>query len=161
MKLGILADTHGRLPTQIHDFFQGVEAILHAGDVGRDEVFIELQTIAPVHAVRGNMDLPGSLAWSCPEEAAMPFAGVQFLIVHDLGPLTPANRYRSRIIQYYQPQVIIFGHTHVPYLQTHQNVLYCNPGSAASGRSGHPPSVGLLEIVQTRVAANILPINKQ
>lgn len=158
MKLGILSDTHGHLPVQVHSLFAEVDAILHAGDIGNDNILLELQTIAPVIAVRGNMDRSGATA-SYQDFLVTSFDGVPFLLVHDLGfPPTVIKKRIQEMIRKYAPQVVVFGHTHKPYLRYLGNILYFNPGSAMSGRAGKPESVGILEIHHSQVEAAIIPL---
>jgi uncharacterized protein len=159
MKLGVISDTHGHVHPHIHTLFSQVAAILHAGDMGNDETLIELQRIAPVTAVRGNMDRFGTTAASFNDYVVPTFAGVLFLIVHDLGSPKRISRSLQPIIERYQPRVIIFGHTHTPYLHTHGDVLYFNPGSATSGRSGRPESIGFLDILDGQVTGAIVPLS--
>ena len=157
MKLGLISDTHGYLHPRIHDLFSGVDEILHAGDMDTDEVLIELQTIAPVTAVRGNMDMRGRVAVQH-ELLLHTCDGMRMLLVHDLTMPHHLRRPVSEAMQQHAPQIVVFGHTHVPYWASHQNVLYINPGSASKGRQGSLASVALLEIVNDRATGHHLPL---
>ncbi len=156
MKLGIISDTHGFLNNRIHQLFEGIDAILHAGDIG-DDVYIELQTIAPVTAVRGNMDRYGHTA-TLREWVGTSFADKRIFLVHDLGA---PQRIKSSLLpslEQYLPHIVIFGHTHVPYAAMLNDVFYFNPGSARQGRSGSKASVGLLEIHNAHVDHSVIPL---
>jgi putative phosphoesterase len=157
MKLGIISDTHGYLHPKVHTLFEGVDWIIHAGDIGKEDVLFELQTIAPVIAVRGNMDRWRAIT-SYREFTVKAFDGVQFFIVHDLGTPYVIKKHLLSMIQKYQPQVIVFGHTHKPYIEYFGETLYFNPGSSTSGRSGKKESIGLIETVNSHVSGKIIPL---
>lgn len=157
MKLGILSDTHGHLNAQIHSVFHGIDAIIHAGDIGNDDILLELETIAPVTAVRGNMDKHGRPA-AFHEFVVTSFDGITCLVTHDLGAPPTIKSHLQPVITRYQPHVIIFGHTHKPYSRYLGDVLYFNPGSATSGRSAHNQTVGLFTIIDGKVTPSIIPL---
>jgi putative phosphoesterase len=157
MKLGIISDTHSHLNPQIHKLFCGVDAIIHAGDIGSDDILIELQTIAPVTTVRGNMDRHGTVSLS-PEFTVTAFDGILFFIVHDLGTPIVIKKHLVPLLRKYAPQVVVFGHTHKPYARSIGDTFYFNPGSATSGRSGSSESVGLIETNYSPIQATILPL---
>ena len=158
MKLGIISDTHGYLDPKIHSIFHGVDQIIHAGDIEDEDILIELQTIAPVTAVRGNMDRFGRLARQR-EFIGTHFDRIRFFIVHDIGsPLAVKPRLRQ-VIDRYLPHVIVFGHTHQPYSAYIHNILYFNPGSASRGRGGNKNSVGLLSLQNSQCDGEIIPLN--
>ena len=148
MKLGIISDTHGHLHNQVFSLFGGVDNIIHAGDIGNEDIIIELQAIAPVTAVRGNMDRFGKSA-TYQEFIARPFDGIRFFIVHDIGSPYCVKKHLLHPIQHYSPHVIIFGHTHKPHTEYINDVLYFNPGSSSQGRSGKKRSVFLKLKLQT------------
>ena len=158
MKLGLISDTHGYLHPRIHDLFSGVDEILHAGDMDTDEVLIELQTIAPVTAVRGNMDMRGRVAVQH-ELLLHTCDGMRMLLVHDLTLPHHLKRAVAEAMRQHAPHIVVFGHTHVPYWAHHQDVLYINPGSASKGRQGSGQRVALLEIVNGRVTGQHLPLD--
>lgn len=142
MKVGVISDTHGRLPPRILELFAGVGHILHAGDIGRGDVLDVLGTVAPVTAVVGNMDWGlGGPVFQTWEES-----GTRFLVTHDVGdPSAPRSPVREKLLAE-KPHVVVFGHTHVPYAVRHGDVLFFNPGSAGKRKPGHPLSVAVLEI---------------
>jgi putative phosphoesterase len=144
VRLGILSDTHGLLRPEIFAVFQGVDRILHAGDIGELELLTELETIAPVTAVWGNTD-GFELRGRIPEVIETRIEGFDFLLLHghQFGAPTPEKLNRA----YPQAEVIIFGHTHRPLLTlVDQVVTAMNPGGAGPFRFGLPVSVGIMEL---------------
>jgi uncharacterized protein len=153
IKIGIISDTHGMLTRQAHDALNGVDYILHAGDIGTPEVLQLLNTIAPVHAVRGNMD-GGAWCRDLPLTDMVELHATIFYMLHDLNTLdldpTAAG-----------VQVVIHGHTHQAANKTHAGVLYFNPGSASRpGRPGGPLTMGILELSQGRVDPQIVVLSR-
>lgn len=144
MRLGIISDTHGLLRPEVFPLFQGVDRILHAGDVGELDLLSELATIAPVTAVWGNTD-GFELRDRIPERIETRIEGFDFLLMHghQLGVPTPEKLNRA----YPSAEVIIFGHTHKPLLTiVDQVVTVMNPGGAGPFRFGLPASVGIMEL---------------
>ena len=140
VKLGIISDTHGTVPAAVHDALAGADHILHAGDVGPVDVITELEAIAPVTAVRGNTDFAVDL----PETRLIEFGGKKFLIHHIVDFPVPSNTVRTLLAEE-QPQVVVFGHTHMPCNELLDGVLYLNPGSPAPPRGGAAASVAIVE----------------
>jgi hypothetical protein len=144
VRLGIISDTHGLLRPEVFPLFQGVDRILHAGDVGELDLLSELATIAPVTAVWGNTD-GFELRDRIPERIETRIEGFDFLLLHghQLGVPTPEKLNRA----YPSAEVIIFGHTHKPLLTiVDQVVTVMNPGGAGPFRFGLPASVGIMEL---------------
>lgn len=136
-RVGLISDTHGHLDPRVHRAFDGVDAILHAGDVCGDAVLYELLSIAPnVVAVRGNCDRGGD-AWGLEQVATPLIAGVRFLVIHELDDL----RVRPADVD-----VIVFGHTHQPAVRFEHSVWYVNPGSASQRRRMPSRSVAVVDI---------------
>ncbi|SVE60369.1 uncharacterized protein METZ01_LOCUS513223, partial [marine metagenome] len=140
MKIGIISDTHGHVPNAVHDALAGADHILHAGDVGPMEVITELESIAPVSAVLGNTDYSIQL----PQTHIQSFVSQKFLVHHIVDLPVPVQLVRVAIADE-QPNVVVFGHTHVPYNEHHDGVLFLNPGSASSPRGDSAPSVAIVE----------------
>jgi uncharacterized protein len=137
-QVGVISDTHGLLRPQAVEALRGVELILHAGDVGAPEVLEELRKIAPVLAVRGNVDID-PWARRLPETELVEVAGVSIFMLHslaelDLDPKAGAIR------------VVVFGHSHRPEATVKDGVLYLNPGAAGPRRFSLPVSVARLKI---------------
>ena len=138
MRIGVISDTHGLLRPEALLALQGVQLILHAGDVGSSEILTRLKTIAPVFAVRGNVDTQ-PWAQELPLTTVVETSGFHFYVLHDLKDLD------------LKPQAagfdaVISGHTHVPEQRLEEGVLYLNPGSAGPRRFRLPVSLALLEI---------------
>jgi putative phosphoesterase len=142
MRIGLISDTHGQLRPQILEHFASVDLILHAGDVGSQDVLTELETLAPVHAVSGNTD-PFPLLSELPEIQELQLAGRRVIITHGhrLDPLTPAELCRH----YPEARIIVYGHTHRPYVGRTNGTLVVNPGAAGPARFRLKPSVATLE----------------
>jgi hypothetical protein len=141
MKLGIVSDTHGLLRPEVAPALHSVDQILHLGDVGKISVLDELAKIAPVTAVRGNVDREGACA-RLPETEVVLIEGQYIYMLHDLKSLhlDPAAAKFA---------VVLHGHTHVPNFYTKKGVLYFNPGSCGPRRFELPVTVGLLTIPQS------------
>ncbi|MCS7082185.1 MAG: metallophosphoesterase family protein [Bacteroidota bacterium] len=131
--VGLLSDTHGYVHPRLGEVFQGVDFLLHAGDVGRPEVLWELESIAPVRAVWGNVD-DWTLRRMLPEWLEETWEGVHLLMTH-IGGVPPRwpQGIRDRL-ERTQPDVFICGHSHVPYAGRWGRTLVLNPG--ACGREG-------------------------
>ena len=138
MKIGIVSDTHGLFRPEIAPTLDGVERILHLGDVGKPAVLAELAKIAPVTAVRGNVDREGPCA-ELPETDVVLIADRYVYMLHDLHTLhldPAAGKFAA----------VLSGHTHVPNFYTRKGVLYFNPGSCGPRRFRLPVTVGLLTV---------------
>ena len=140
MKIGIISDTHGHVPNAVHDALAGADHILHAGDVGPMEVITELESIAPVSAVLGNTDYSIQL----PQMHVQSFTSQKFLVHHIVDLSVPSQLVRV-VMADEQPNVVVFGHTHMPYNEYHDGVLFLNPGSASNPRGDSAPSVAIVE----------------
>jgi putative phosphoesterase len=138
MRIGIISDTHGLLRPEALAALAGVDAILHAGDVGGVEILERLRQIAPVTAIRGNVDGFGPCS-QLPETEVVEFAGSSMYMLHDVQALDldPAAASFAAVIS---------GHSHQPKILTHKGVLYFNPGSAGPRRFSLPVSLGFLDI---------------
>lgn len=139
-RLGVVSDTHGRLSPDVLAALEGVDGILHAGDVGSLEVLTGLEAIAPVWAVRGNVD---RAPWSAdlPHERLIEVGGRRILLGHIREDLLRAGDPQIRGLD-----ALIFGHSHRPLEEWHAGVLYLNPGSAGPRRFRLPRAVALLEV---------------
>lgn len=143
MRLGVISDTHGRVHPRVAELFAGVDAILHAGDIGGEHVLEELQKIAPVTAVAGNVD--GFRCGTAGEFARFQHSASSILLVHILdNPSDPREEVRDELAGA-GASVVVFGHSHLPHNETLENVLFFNPASAGARRFDYPTSVGFLE----------------
>ncbi len=136
--VGVIADSHGELSRAVIRAFRDVDLIIHAGDSERQEVLDALRDIAPVHAVRGNMD-SGAWAARLPRGDVIQAEDALLYALHDRDELSFAPSAAGF-------DAVIYGHTHKPNLYRDGGVLYLNPGSASRPRSGYEPSVALLEV---------------
>ena len=153
MQIGIISDTHGHVPNAVHDALAGVDHILHAGDVGPMDVITELETIAPVSAVLGNTDC----AIQLPQIRIETFVGQKFLIHHIVDLPVPSKLVRTTMADE-KPNVVVFGHTHMPCSEHHDGVLFLNPGSASSPRGGNAPSVVMVECNKTDLSVDFVEL---
>lgn len=142
MRIGLISDTHGRLRNEVFDALAGVEAILHAGDVGPPDLIVELEAIAPVTAVWGNTD-GHELRTTLPEVATIDLDGWRVVIAH--GHQLGSPRPETLRAAHPDADVILYGHTHRPLVDP-GDILVVNPGSAGAARFGIPPSVGVLSL---------------
>jgi putative phosphoesterase len=138
MKIGVVSDTHGLLRPEVLPALEGVEQILHLGDVGEPSILKELKKIAPVHAVRGNIDREGACS-HLPETDVLLFEGHYLYLLHDIGTLhlDPAAAKFS---------TVLYGHSHRPATMHKKGVLYFNPGSCGPRRFDLSPTIGLLTL---------------
>lgn len=150
MKIGVISDTHGLLRPEAFAALDGVERILHAGDVGGRAILEALSRIAPVSAVRGNVDRD---RWGAtlPETEVVEIAGISIYMLHDLAELDlepAAAGFR----------IVVYGHSHRPKMEEKDGVLYFNPGSAGRRRFRLPVSVGRLEIRSGQVFGELVSL---
>ncbi len=154
MKIGVISDTHSFFDPKIPQLFQGVDHILHAGDVGTAMITAQLEQIAPVTAVLGNSDqfLPYN------ETEVVELAGRKYLVHHIVShPRALDEPVRSRVARE-QPDVVVFGHTHKAFCQMFGEVLYFNPGYAGTPRPGVERSVAILRWDGGNVRPDFLPL---
>jgi putative phosphoesterase len=149
--IGLISDTHGLVRPRVHDALAGVELILHAGDVGGDEVLDELALIAPVLAVYGNTDAPGQRRLTDTIERTIGRVSIHVSHGHELGSPTPA-----RLLARYAAQVIVYGHTHRQHVAEVDGRLVVNPGAAGAKRFKLEPSVARLTISDARADVELV-----
>jgi uncharacterized protein len=150
VRIGVISDTHGLLRPEAVEALRGSDRILHAGDIGAPEILEALAQIAPVTAVRGNVDT-ATWARSLPETEVVEAGGVSIYILHDLGQLDlkpEAAGFR----------IVVYGHSHRPKIEEKNGVLYFNPGSAGPRRFNLPVSVGKLRIGAGKVRAELVEL---
>jgi uncharacterized protein len=149
--IGVISDTHGLLRPQAVAALRGCSPIIHAGDIGRPEILDELRRIAPVFAVRGNVD-KGPWAMQLPETEIVTVEDFWLYVLHDLNALDlePATA---------GFHAVITGHSHQPKIETKDGVLYLNPGSAGPRRFDLPVSVGRLILSGTDLRAEIVKLD--
>jgi uncharacterized protein len=138
MLIGVISDTHGLLRPQAIEALRGVEHVIHAGDVGGADILPKLRKIAPVTAIKGNVDVD-VWAGKLPATAVVEFGGISFYVLHNLRAID------------LKPKAAGFGagisgHSHKPGYEFSEGVLYFNPGSAGPRRFKLPVTVGNIEI---------------
>ncbi len=141
VRLGLISDTHGLLRPSVFDAFQGVLRILHAGDIGSEDILTELEAIAPVTAVYGNTD-GWELRRRLPEVANVAEAGRRIVVVHGHNPGAPTP---GRLAAAHpEADIVVYGHTHQARVERVGHTLVVNPGAAGPARFKVKPSVALL-----------------
>jgi putative phosphoesterase len=149
--IGVISDTHGLLRPEALQALRGSEHFIHAGDVGAPDILDQLATIAPVTAIRGNVD---RAAWArtLAETEVVELAGISIYVLHDLAQLDLKPEAAGF-------KVVISGHSHVPKQETKNGVLYLNPGSAGPRRFKLPVSVARVTISEGKIVAEILVLS--
>jgi putative phosphoesterase len=147
VRVGVISDTHGLLRPEAVVALRDVEHILHAGDVGEAEILDRLGRLAPVTAIRGNVDRGGRCG-RLPETELVELGGQSIYMLHDrmaldLDPVAAGIG------------AVIFGHSHQPAIEWVKSVLYFNPGSAGPRRFSLPVSLGFLEISKVGIEARL------
>lgn len=150
MRVGVISDTHGLLRPEAVDALSGAEHILHVGDVGDPTVLERLTELAPVTAIRGNIDRSGPCA-ALPATEALELAGHLIYLVHAIADLD-LNPVAAGI------SVVLSGHSHKPSIESRSGVLYLNPGSAGPRRFSLPLSVAILHLGPGEPHAEIIPL---
>ena len=153
MKIGVISDTHGWLDPKVLELFTGVSHILHAGDIGPDDIIAELETIAPVTAVIGNTDSSSAFR---PTEAVT-LAGRKFLVHHIVNPHALKEELQLRIARE-RPDAVVFGHTHQAFCETIDGVLFFNPGSAGKPKFGRGRTVAILHCEEKEIRPEFLAL---
>jgi putative phosphoesterase len=151
MLVGLVSDTHGLVRPEIFTALEGVELILHAGDVGGRSVIDELAAIAPVRAVYGNTDVPGEPGLQTRLVLDIEGLSVHVSHGHELGSPTAA-----RLLARYAADVLVFGHTHKPLVERSGARLVVNPGAAGPRRFSLKPSVARMTMEKGRAEVEIV-----
>ena len=149
--VGVIADTHGLLLPAAIKTLENVDLIVHAGDVGNTEVLDNLKSIAPVYAVRGNMDMIEGLR-ELPETEVVEVGDILLYVIHNIHRLDIVPSKAGF-------DAVIFGHLHCPSLSEKEGVLFLNPGSAAQPRRNYPASLALLHVNGDSMKAKIVNID--
>lgn len=152
--VGLISDTHGLLRPSVHKALEGVELILHAGDVGGLEILEELRIIAPVQAVYGNTDPVGDP--NLENELIVPIGGLTVHVSHghEVGSPTP-----QKLLTTYPQDVLIYGHTHRQLVTHAEGRLVVNPGAAGPRRFNLAPSVARLTISKGQAEVEIVALD--
>ena len=150
LTIGVISDTHGLLRTQALEALAGVDHILHAGDVGDAQILDRLRAIAPLTAIRGNVDVSG-VCGALPATDAVELGGQLLYLVHsvhdlDIDPLVAGVA------------MVVSGHSHKPEMQKRDGVLYLNPGSAGPRRFDLPVALAKVILTDRRIEAHIVAL---
>jgi hypothetical protein len=150
IEVGVISDTHGLVRPEALRALEGVELIVHAGDVGSPDVLDALRAVAPVHAVRGNVDR-GVWTESLPETAVVEVAGRSLYVLHDRAELDldPATAGFA---------AVIFGHSHRPHHEEKDGVVFLNPGAAGPRRFRLPVSLARVTVDEARVDVRMIEL---
>jgi putative phosphoesterase len=150
IQIGVISDTHGLLRPEALAALRGSEHIIHAGDVGAPEILETLAAIAPLTAIRGNVD---KAAWArtLAETEILEIGGISIYVLHDLGRLDLKPGAAGF-------QVVLSGHSHVPKQEMRHGVLYFNPGSAGPRRFKLPVTVGRLTVEGGNIRGEIVAL---
>jgi putative phosphoesterase len=138
LRIGVIADTHGLLRPEVLDVFEGVTHILHAGDIGGDDVIASLREIAPVTFVRGNNDDDDGYG-----VVTETIGGMRVLVTHILPRPRSLRAEVRRALS--SVDVVVFGHSHLPHNEMIDGVRFFNPASAGPRRFDLPVAVGMIE----------------
>ncbi|MFQ3573902.1 MAG: metallophosphoesterase family protein [Thermodesulfovibrionales bacterium] len=149
-KIGVISDTHGLFRETLKDLFNGVELIIHAGDIGDERVILELNNIAHTVAVYGNADNI-NIRYNYPKTKHITYSEHNIYLLHnlewlDIDPIT------ARI------DMVVFGHTHIPEISYRDGILFLNPGSAGHKRAQKPVSVAIVEVSKKGLKPRLIEI---
>jgi uncharacterized protein len=147
--VGVISDTHGLLRPEAADALRGCDQIVHAGDIGKPEVLAQLRDIAPLTAIRGNID---RWATDLPDCEVVEVEGRYLYVVHDLNALDLDPKAAGF-------DVVISGHSHSPGVRETDGVLYLNPGSAGPRRFTLPVALALLEVSGKQLNARVVSLD--
>lgn len=154
-RIGLISDTHGYLDPQVATLLEGVDQILHAGDIGSRRILAALEHIAPVTAVLGNTDSEAGI-----RETEVVRAGEwRILIQHIVDPERPLPELTERLARV-QPHAVIFGHTHRIYGARHAGILFINPGYAGRPRPGQERHLAILDCTRETLTARFLRLEQ-
>ena len=149
--VGIISDTHGLLRPQALDALRGSDLIIHAGDVGKGEILEALRALAPIFAVRGNIDTAGAAAQLRASEI-VEVGSLLFYLLHDIAELDldpPTAGFAA----------VVYGHSHKPSIETRDGVLYLNPGSAGPRRFSLPVTIARVAVIGQEIRPEIVTLN--
>lgn len=155
MILGLISDTHNKLPEDVLAAFSSADLILHAGDIGELVILDRLKEIAPLQAVYGNTDIY-SIASIIPSKLSLYLEDLEILLLHNIGNVKNFSWKIARGDYQPVPDIVVFGHTHSPFFQKYGDCYFVNPGSAALPRGGIAPTVMRLEIKKGKILGHEL-----
>jgi putative phosphoesterase len=148
VNIGVISDTHGLLRPEAVAVLRGSDCILHAGDIGSPVILAELERIAPVWSICGNVDVE-PWAEAIPLTRTVEIAGLKLYLIHSRAELKRVPK---------DIAAVIFGHSHQPLIEMKDGVLYFNPGSAGPRRFKLPVSVGRISIHHGKLSPELIPL---
>jgi putative phosphoesterase len=148
--IGIISDTHGLVRQEAIESLKGCELVIHAGDVGKPEVIHSLEEIAPVIAVRGNVD-KGDWANTLPKTQVVEVSNIFIYVIHHIGELDLNPKAAGF-------NIVIYGHSHKPKKEIVDGIIYINPGSAGPRRFNLPISLALMRIGRNAIDVNFVEL---
>jgi uncharacterized protein len=148
--VGVISDTHGLLRPEAIGALRGSDMIIHAGDIGKSEIIDELRGVAPTFVVRGNID-KGKWAAGLPITMLVDVGELKFFVLHDVSQLEldPAAAGFA---------AVVFGHSHMPLIETRAGVLFLNPGSAGPRRFKLPVTAARAHVSGRRIRPEIVEL---
>ena len=147
--IGVISDTHGLVRAEAVAALRGCDAIVHAGDIGKPDVLEQLARLAPLTAIRGNVD---TWAANLPDTAELALAGKRFYVIHNVKELELDPRSAGFA-------AVISGHSHVPRSEMRDGVLYLNPGSAGPRRFRLPVGVAKIRVEEGGLEAELVALS--
>ena len=153
VRIGVISDTHDFLDKKIRELFQGVDHIIHGGDIGLPWIILQLEEIAPVTAVIGNTDE----AIQYKETELVQIGARKFMVHHIVDPKNLTDKLKRKIIRE-NPDVVVFGHTHKPFCETIGNTLFLNPGYAGRQRFELPRTLAILTCDDQGITADFVEL---
>jgi uncharacterized protein len=162
VRIGVIADSHGYLDPAVLELFAGVDHIVHAGDIVDPQTLGALVTVAPVTAVAGNLDT-GKLADTLPREASGELPGVSFVVCHKRKRLLKRLAAGKIVIgpQGLAPNLVVFGHEHIPSAVWVEGTLLLNPGTASSPyEEDDDPTVAIVQVEPTGLSVRFIPLSR-
>ncbi len=162
VRIGVMADTHGYLDPAVLELFAGVTHIVHAGDIMDPQILEALATVAPVTAVAGNLDA-GKLADTLPREAGGELSGVTFVVCHKRKRLLKRLAAGKIAIgpKGLAPNLVVFGHEHIPSAAWVEGILLLNPGTATSPyEEDDDPTVAIVQVEPTGLSVLFVPLGR-
>lgn len=158
MWIGVLSDTYGKVEPKIIDIFEGVDFILHCGNIGGAGVLEALSHCAPVTGVLGSIDDAAEYDGDLTTSLSRSWFDTDIYIAHRIGDPLDLLPGPKQEIEAAEPEVILFGHSHEPFNTRIEGRHYLNPGSASRRKNGHAPSVALLELDGKTVRGEIVSL---
>lgn len=153
-RIGVVSDTHDHFDPKLRELFEGVDHIIHGGDIGLPWIILQLEEIAPVTAVIGNTDESDI---NFKETELVQLGTRKFMVHHIVDPQNPSDKLKRRLIRE-NPDVVVFGHTHKPFCETVGNTLFLNPGYAGKQRFDLPRTVAILNCDDQGITADFLEL---